>query len=63
MCHNAPKRSFSPARAAASSEKFKAGASDILDLCPVLRCLFDKLRLLSVGEIRPQVSSAFAMFS
>lgn len=62
MCHNAPKRAFSPARAAASSEKFKAGASEILDLYPVLRCLFDKLGLKTVRDIRDQVLSVYAMF-
>ena len=38
---NAPKRAFGPARANASTDKFKAGASELIDSYPVLRCLFD----------------------
>lgn len=60
--HNAPRGAFSQARAAASTEKFKAGASEILDMYPVLRCFFDRLSLKSMDEIKAQVSSAYALF-
>ena len=63
LCRNSQKDACSPARVAASSEKLKAGASEILDMYPVVRCFFDELRLKNIDDIQAEVLSVYAIFS
>ena len=60
FCHNEPSKAFSAAREAANSEKFKCGASELLDMYGVLRCLLEKLEVRP--KLRLQADSVFALF-